>query len=133
MGFPELKARQTKIDLGSSESIEGQIQRQLKRDFGFDKYKDRVKLINDIRNASAVHSSELFEVGKHVAVRNSFQHQDGVMDEYALKEYGRSSFEMLVDNGNQVNFPAGDGLRLSLPEFARLHKSLLLVAQAWRL
>ena len=68
MGFPELKARQTNIDLGSSESIEGQIQRQLKRDFGFDKYKDRVKLINDIRNTSAVYSSELFEVGKRVAV-----------------------------------------------------------------
>jgi len=131
-GFPELKSRQTKIDLRSNESIEVQIQRQLKRDFGFDKYKDRVKLINDIRNTSADRSNELFEASKHVAVRNAFQHQDGVLDEYALKDHGRVSFELLDDSGNQIAFSAGDCLLLSLPEFVRLQKSLLLVAQAWR-
>jgi len=131
-GFPELKARQTKVDLSSSESIEAQIQRQLKRDFGFEKYKNRVKLINDIRNSPAVRSSELFEVSKHVAVRNAFQHQDGVLDEYALRDHGRVGFELLDGNGNQVTFSAGDSLLLSLPEFVRLQKSLLLVAQAWR-
>ena len=130
--FPELKIRQTKVDLRSIESIEVQIQRQFKRDFGFEKYKERVKLVNDIRNASAVRSSELFEVSKHVAVRNAIQHQDGILDEYALKDHGRVSFEMLDDNGNEVAFSAGDSLLLSLPEFLRLQKSLLLVAQAWR-
>jgi hypothetical protein len=131
-GFPELKARQTKVDLSSNESIEAQIQRQLKRDFGFEKYKNRVKLINDIRNSSAIRSSELFEISKHVAVRNAFQHQDGVLDEYALRDHGRFCFELLDDNGDQVSFSAGDSLLLSLPEFVRLQKSLLLVAQAWR-
>lgn len=131
--FPELKVRQTKIDLRSTESIEVQIQKQLKRDFGFDKYKDRVKLVDGIRNTSlSDRSGELFEISKHVAVRNAFQHQDGVLDEYALKEHGRVSFEMLDDNGNPVAFSAGASLSLSLPEFAKLQKSLLLVSQAWR-
>jgi hypothetical protein len=131
-GFSELKIRQTKVDFSSTESIEVQIQRHLKRDFGFEKYKERVKLVNDIRNASAVRSSELFEVSKHVAVRNAIQHKDGILDEYALRDHGRVSFEMLDDNGNEIVFSAGDSLLLSLPEFVSLQKSLLLVAQAWR-
>jgi hypothetical protein len=131
-GFPELKIRQTKVDLSSTESIEVQIQRQLKRDFGFQKYKERVKLVNDIRSASTLRSSELLEISKHVAVRNAIQHKDGILDEYALKDHGRVGFEMLDDNGNEIVYSAGDSLLLSLPEFVRLERSLLLVAQAWR-
>lgn len=130
--FAELKGRQVKIDFRSSDGLQSQIEQGVIRDFGFDKYAERQKLINCLRNPSNSREDELLTIHTHVQVRNAFQHHDGTLDQFALNQLGRSRITLLDSDGNSKDFNVGDQVEISLPEFDRLQKSLLLVAQAWR-
>jgi len=131
-GFTELKSRQLTLDFSAGESLDDQIKTRLKSNFSFEKYKCRCKLINSIRNRNNSRDSEPYEINKHVNIRNSFQHHDGIIDEFSLQNLGRARIELLESDGQTAFFGQGDRLRLSIPEFDRLQKSLLLVVQAWR-
>lgn len=130
--FTELKARQLTLDFTVGESFGDQIKARLKSNFSFDKYKSRYKLINSIRNQNNSREAELYEIHKHVSIRNSFQHHDGIIDGFSLQNLGRTRIELLEADGQTALFGQGDRLRLSIPEFDKLQKSLLLVVQAWR-
>ena len=131
--FAELKSRQLMLDFSAGESLVDQVKNRLRSWFSFEKYNFRYKLINSIRNGTNLRDLELFEIHKHVNIRNSFQHHDGVIDGFSLQSLGRTRIELLETDGQQSSFGQGDRLRLSIPEFDRLQKSLLLVVQAWRL
>lgn len=130
--FTELKGRQVKIDFRSAEALQSQIERGVLKDFGFDKYAERQKLINCLRNPSKAREDELFTIHTHVQLRNALQHQNGFLDQFVFDQLGRTRIVLLDSAGSPKDYTVGNQIELSLPEFDKLQKSLLLVAQAWR-
>jgi hypothetical protein len=69
--FPELKRRTTRIDFSVVSDINSQLKEGLLADFAFEKYADRVRIINRILNPSSLCDAELSTIKKHVFIRNA--------------------------------------------------------------
>jgi len=130
--FVELKNRRPKIDFRSSTSLDDQIMEALSEDFEFQKYSERVMLLNSVFNPENNNSIDLRNIHKHVHVRNCLQHKEGHIDSFFLKDLGLNKIDMLDHNAKLVTCNLNDRIILSVPEFDGFRRSLLLVGQVWR-
>ena len=130
--FTELKKRSVSLDFKEPSSFEDQINDRLCRDFEFQQYSDRVKLVNDVFNQNHEQTDHLSNIAKNVQIRNSFQHRGGTVDEFLLKELGTQKISLLDKNGEAREYKLGDAIELSVAELESLRRSLLMVGQVWR-
>ncbi|MHC1729379.1 MAG: hypothetical protein AB9866_25830 [Syntrophobacteraceae bacterium] len=130
--FKELKVHNISLDFRNAIALDEQIKERLCKDFYFQKYGNKIKLLNRIFNPHSDHSDHLQNVAKHVQIRNAFQHHAGSVDDFMLKELGLQKIYVLNNNGNKVELKEGDKIELSVPEFDNFRKSLLLIGQVWR-
>lgn len=122
--FPEFKKRATRIDFSSESDIASQVREGLIADFAFEKYAERIKLINRILNPDEACQEELSIIRKHVFIRNSIQHHEGMVYEDMLKELGCTQICVFDREGNQKNLRAGESIQLFVPELDHLKGSL---------
>ena len=130
--FVELKKRNISLDFQENAILEIQVKDRLCRDFGFQNYSDRVKLLNAVFNPNQEQSEHLGNVSKNVQVRNAFQHREREVDEFLLRELGVQKISLLDRDGKPREYMLGDTLELSVPEFDAFRRSLLMVGQVWR-
>ncbi|MCK5113287.1 MAG: hypothetical protein KAR11_00805 [Phycisphaerae bacterium] len=128
----ELKKRNLSLDFRATVSLEDQVTEQICRNFDFEKYSERVKLLNSVFNPNNEQPEHLLQVSKHVQIRNSFQHRRGVVNEFLLKELGLQKISILDKEGTQRDCQLDDDIQISLPEFDLFRRALLMVGQQWR-
>lgn len=131
--FTELKKRAPKIDFSSSSQLQDQIRMSLIADFGFDKYIERVKLLNTILNPKNRCTDELTVIKKHVFIRNAVQHHTSLIYNDMLRELGISSLQVMDVNADQITLMSGDLIRMAIPELDLLKRALFLVSNEWRI
>lgn len=130
--FTALKKRDISLDFRATASLEVQMTERLCRDFDFERYIDKVKLLNGVFSPNNEQPEHLLNVAKHVQIRNSFQHRGGVVDEFLLKELGLQKIILLDVNGTPRGYQLNDSIKISVPEFDVFRRSLLMVGQLWR-
>jgi len=130
--FVELKNRRPKIDFRSPTFLDEQIREALSEDFRFQKYSERVGLLNSVFNPEDNNSNDLKNIHKHVHVRNYLQHKEGYIDSFFLRDLGLNEIGMLDHNANLMTYNLNDRIIISVPEFDGFRRSLLLVGQVWR-
>jgi hypothetical protein len=130
--FAELKKRDIVLDFQATPSLEAQMTERLCRGFEFERYSDKVKLLNGVFNPINEQPEHLLNVAKHVQIRNSFQHRRGIVDEFLLKELGLQKIALLNFNGESRDYQLNDNIQISIPEFDAFRRSLLMVGQLWR-
>jgi len=130
--FEELKTRSISLDFQVSTALEDQIRERLCRDYDFQRYSDKVKLLNGVFNPEKKHGDHIMNVAKHIQIRNSFQHRGGIVDDFLLKELGLQKLSILNSDGKLRDYHLNDRIELSVPEFDSLRRSLLRIGQIWR-
>lgn len=130
--IPELKKRTTRVDFGSSIDLKSQVQEGLVADFAFEKYAERIKIVNRMLNPDGACQEELSIIRKHVQIRNSIQHQAGRVCEGMLKEIGSQQVGVLDQHGNLLNLSAGESIQLFVPELDHLKGALFRLTNYWR-
>lgn len=130
--FKELKSRNISLDFQVSTALEEQLKERLCHDFDFQRYGDKVKLLNGVFNPNKEHAEHLSNISKHVQIRNSFQHRSGVVDKFLLKELGLQKISLLGPDGKSRDYKVGETIELSVPEFDCFRRSLLMIGQVWR-
>ena len=130
--FAELKKREIVIDFQAGSSLEAQMTERICRDFDFERYSDKIKLLNGVFNPNNEQPEHLLNVAKHVQIRNCFQHCCGIVDEFLLKELGLHKISLLNFNGESRDYQLNDKIEISIPEFDVFRRSLLMVGQLWR-
>lgn len=130
--FIELKSANVRLDFASATSLDDQVKARLKRDFEFRKYSERQKIINKLLNPKCLYPNELANIHKHIHIRNSFQHNNGILDSFALQDLGTDKIEILDLNGLPISVSKDQRITLSIPELNSFRRSLLMVAQKWR-
>lgn len=130
--FPELKIQPAKLNFASTEDITIQLKQSLRKDFAFRKYADRIKLISKIINKIDIQCKDFRIIYKHILIRNSFEHRNGKVDFYMLKELGDNKITILNSNGKPQILKDGDYINLTIPEFDQFYRSLLFILQHWR-
>lgn len=130
--FKELKVHNIFIDFRTSIALDEQVKDRLYKNFDFQKYGDKIKLLNGIFNPNSYHPDHLQNIAKHVQIRNAFQHHAGSVDDFMIKELGLQKIYLLNNHGNKIELKKGDKIELSVPEFYNFRKSLLLIGQVWR-
>jgi len=130
--FSELKKREVTVDFRLDVPFETQIKERLRRDFDFERYSDKVKLLNGVFNPSNEQEEHFARIASHVQIRNSFHHRGGILDQFLLSELGCHKLVLLDAGGIPREYGIGDRLGVSIPEFEALRRSLLVVGQVWR-
>lgn len=130
--FPELKRKRTLIDFSISSDIKSQVQQGLIDDFSFEKYADRVRVINRVFNSSGLHQDALSTIKKHVLIRNSIQHHGSTVYPDMLTEIGSKHVVLLDHESKQKSLAVGDAIRLFVPELDQLKSALFRVTNTWR-
>jgi hypothetical protein len=130
--FPELKHRSTRIDFSSEVDVASQVREGLISDFPFDKYAERIKIINRVLNPESKCQDELSIIRRHVMIRNSIQHHEGIFYEVMQRELGSQKILILDSNGNQIYICAGESIRLFVPELDHLKGALFRLTSFWR-
>jgi hypothetical protein len=97
--FSEFKKQQIKLDFRSTEEIITQVRGNFIEDFNFKNYSDRQKLINDTLNPDKKEMDHLYNIHKHVLIRNAIQHNEGFITPYLLKMLGCTEIEILDIEG----------------------------------
>lgn len=129
---PELKRRTTRIDFSSETDVASQVREGLISDFAFEKYTERIKIINRMLNPESECQEELSIVRRHVMIRNSIQHHAGIVYDDMLRELGSQQIEFLDNNGNPITIRAGEPIRLFVPELDHLKGALFRLTNFWR-
>lgn len=130
--FYELKKRNITLNFAESVRIDEQINERLCKDFEFEKYSDKAKLLTRVFNEENRNSDHLFNILKNVQIRNSFQHRSGKIDKFLLKELGVNKISILNKNGESQNYSLDDDIDLSVSELNGFRQSLIMVSQVWR-
>jgi len=130
--FEELKRCQIYIDFRESSDLITQVKNSLIKNFDFDAYKDKVKLINSVFNPAGNRSEHLFNIDKHVQIRNSFQHKNGKIDEFFLEDLGVRRIALLNNSAQERKYGLNDKIELSIPELDYFRRSIALIGQTWR-
>ena len=130
--FVELKTQQVKIDFSAEEDLLTQLKENCAKDFTFYKYSERLKIVNKALNPGNDGQDQIANIKKHILVRNAIQHSNGMVDDYMLRELGRTDFELADERGNMMTYTKGDKVMLTIPELHGFMSSLLGVVQEWR-
>ena len=109
-----------------------QIRTALIADFAFQRYADRLKIVNELLNPDGKHSAELSTIKKHVFVRNAVQHHASRVYRDMLKELGCPRLAVLSGDADQRELDVDDLLLLSVPELDALKRAVYLVSNEWR-
>lgn len=130
--FNELGIKSVRLDFGIMLPFDEQVKLSLSKDFSFDKFSDKQRLINKILNPNKELEEQLFNISKNILIRNCFQHHDGLVTKSTIKELGRSEISVLNKQGSFQTFKEGDKIVISIPELDAFKSSLLKVCQLWR-
>jgi hypothetical protein len=130
--FTELGSETARINFADTTPLPAQFKESLTRDFRFWKSAEKYKLVAKVFDPSGSARNEADIVLCHVHLRNSLQHHQGLLNDFIFKEIGRTSVIVLDDTGLSKTLRQGDRVVISVPEFDRLRRALLLVAQKWR-
>jgi len=131
--FEELKKQGIKIDFSSGDELINQIKSNIIEDYNFKEFSERNKLINKILNPHNEGKKELLNIHKNILIRNAIQHRKNLVTNYISQRLGRSHVELLDNGGKLVVYNEGDVIRLSIPEIYAFKKSILNIAQIWRI
>lgn len=130
--FSELKKRNVRLDFSSITTFHEQIEAALIADFAFQRYNDRVKIIDDILNPDSKHKTELANIKKHIFIRNAVQHHASKVYHDMLKELGCGGLALLDKNADAKDLGVDEQIVLSVPELDAIKRSLFLVSNEWR-
>ncbi|MGI8482373.1 MAG: hypothetical protein ACR2MF_09975 [Chthoniobacterales bacterium] len=130
--YPELKKRATRVDFSSAEDFTLQVRAGLVADFAFNKYLDRIQVINRVLNTEGTFQDELSIIRKHVAIRNAIQHHSGHIYSDMLKELGCNQLSVFDHSGAQLSLIVGESIKLFVPELDYLKSALFRVTNYWR-
>lgn len=130
--FPSFKNRKSSFDFSSSASPLNQIQDSINKEFAFMAYKDRLKTITSCLESKRHIDIELMFIKKHVEIRNSFQHHNGVVTLDLLKDIGNSKLELIGENFETVALKENEKILLTAGECANLKSALFTVSNVWR-
>lgn len=129
---PELGQRGSRIDFRRQETPIEQVREALCRDFAFDQYSERQKLIVKLRDPAGTNKQEADTILQHVHIRNAIQHHHGILPDFTFKELGRADLRLLDEDGNEQPYRAGDKVSIKVPELNRFRRALLVTAQGWK-
>ncbi len=130
--FHELKKRTARLDFSVKTDLTAQIKAGLISDYAFQRYNDRVKIINDILNPDCKHERELLVIKKHVLIRNSIQHHASKVYREMLSDLGCSRLEVLDKNDDVRYLDLNERIILSIPELDLIKRVLFQVSNEWR-
>jgi len=130
--FKHLKKQTIKLDFSSDISMEKQIKSALINEFSFKNYADKFKMISSILDHNNDSNFEEKVIKKHVLIRNSIQHHNGIAYSDMFKLLGVAAFSVLDREGKDINVKCGEKILISVPEFDLLKRSLHLLTQNWR-
>ena len=128
----ELKKRTVRLDFSLETDLNEQIRTALIADFAFQRYADRLKIVDEFLNPGGKHSAELSTIKKHVFVRNAVQHHASRVYRDMLKELGCSKLAVLNGDGDQRELDVDDLILLSVPELDALKRAVYLISNEWR-
>jgi len=131
--FEELKKQEIRLDFNSPDNFNVQIKNGIIDDFNFKEFSERQKLINKLLNPEGDGQEALVCILKNILLRNIIQHRKNVIDDYILRKLGRDHIEILDNDGKIINYSVGDNFKLSIPEIYAFKKSILNIAQIWRI
>jgi len=130
--FTELKRKAPKIDFSSDIDLVIQIREGLLVDFSFEKYTERIRIINGILNPAKNCDNELSFIKKHVFIRNAIQHHEGQVYNDMMKELGIAQLQMLNKEAENTLLKVDDKIKLSIPELDALKRALFRISNEWR-
>jgi hypothetical protein len=130
--FYELKKRTVRLDFSLETNLNDQIGAGLTADFGFQRYAERIKIIDGLLNPDGKHPPELATIKKHVFIRNAVQHHASRVYKDMLKELGCSKLSVLDRSADQRELDVDGLILLSVPELDTLKRGLYLVSNEWR-
>jgi hypothetical protein len=130
--FHELKKRTVQLDFSSETELNEQIMTKLVVDFTFQRYSERVKIIDDVLNSDGKHKPELSTIKKHVLIRNAVQHHGSKVYRDMLKELGCARLEVLDRNADEKFLDVSEQIILAVPELDAIKRALFRVSNEWR-
>ena len=130
--FQELRKRAPKIDFSSDTELTAQIKNGLLADFSFDKYVDRLRIINGILNPVKDCEPELSLIKKQVFIRNAIQHHEGRVYADMMRELSLAQLQLLNKDADKINVDVGNEIELSIPEIDALKRALFRISITWR-
>jgi hypothetical protein len=130
--FHELKKRSVRLDFSKGTDLNEQIRVALAADFAFQRYAERIKIIDELLNPDRKYSTELTTIKKHVFIRNAVQHHAGKVYKDMLKELGCSKLTLLDGNADLRELDVDDLILLSVPEIDTLKRGIYLLSNEWR-
>jgi len=131
--FKELKKQEVKLDFTSDQNFDNQIKIGIVEDFNFKEYSERQKVINKILNPDNEGQTELANIYKNILIRNTIQHRKNIVDSYILKKLGVAEIKILNNSVDLLSYELGNKIMLSIPEINAFKKSILFIAQIWRI
>ena len=130
--FHELKKRTVRLDFALEMDLREQIRTALIADFAFERYTDRLKIVDEFLNPERKYSTELSTIKKHVLIRNAVQHHASRVYRDMLKELGCSKLAVLNGNGDQRDLDVDDLILLSIAELDAFKRAVYLISNEWR-
>lgn len=136
--FIELRKQQIKLDFNSETALKTQLQEGIISNFSFLSYDKRIKIINNIFISPPDYhipfdrSKELLNIKKNIIIRNSYQHNNGLLDKFAIKKLGGNEIQVLNNQGDIILIKENGKIPLSLPEIYSFRTSVLRMSQIWR-
>jgi hypothetical protein len=130
--FSELRVRRVTIDFRRPATMTDQARESLCRDFSFDRFANRQKLIASLRDGASETGEEASIILQHIQIRNTIQHHDGVLRESFFHELGLTELVLLDESGSDLVLRVGDSVVISVVELDRFRRALLMVAQRWK-
>jgi hypothetical protein len=130
--FRELKKRTVRLDFSLESDLNQQIRVALAADFAFQRYAERLKIIDGLLNPDCKHLAELTTIKKHVFIRNAVQHHAGKVYGDMLRELGCSRLTLLDGNADIRELDVDDFILLSVPELDTLKRGIYLLSNEWR-
>lgn len=130
--FIELKKRKINIDFSLDIKHEEQIKDSIIKDFSFDQYGSKFKLINKILNPDNKNNHLEKVLLKHVQIRNSIQHYNNIAYSDIFKIIGLKEFTILDHNAKEIKIKENDYILINIPELFSLKKALVHITLTWR-
>jgi len=129
--FKELGKSKVKVDFLSEIEIVQQIKGNLKLDFSFLPYKDRIRVINNSFECIDKNEDVLKKILKNILIRNSLQHKNKKLDNDFLNQMGSNTLTLLNQKGEEKRYVSGDEIFIYLPEIFEFKKAMIQLIIKW--